>query len=446
MMASTVDTAFAAAATGTHASAPAPWAPAARVAFRFGVVYFTLYVLTTQMLGGLLPVPGDYIPDIGGTRPFVALFSWVARHVFRVGYEFMTRETGSGDRTLDFVQVFCLLVVAAVSTIAWSVRDRDRLHYDHLRRWFWIFLRFAVGSTMVTYGILKAVPVQMPAPSLLRLLEPYGNFSPMGVLWASVGASRAYEITVGCVELAGAILLFVPRLWRIGALITLGDSMMIFTLNMTYDIPVKLFSFQLIVMSLFLLAPDLPRVADLLVFERPVAPPADLSVARTRRGRLLSTTFQLLFGAAIVGLGIYGARTAWYQYGGGRPKSPLHGIWTVDEMSVDGQVRSPLLTDYGRWKRVLIEDPTLRFQRMDDTYLVYLAATDANARTVTLTKPSDQTSKAVLSFERPDATHLQIEGTLDGHPVRMRLQRVDETKFLLNTRGFHWISEMPFNR
>ena len=43
---------------------------------------------------------------------------------------------------------------------------------------------------MVSYGMVKAIPLQMPSPSLTRLLEPYGNFSPMGVLWASVGASR----------------------------------------------------------------------------------------------------------------------------------------------------------------------------------------------------------------------------------------------------------------
>lgn len=42
--------------------------------------------------------------------------------------------------------------------------------------------------------MVKAIPLQMPAPNLTRLLEPFGHFSPMGVLWHSIGASRGYEM------------------------------------------------------------------------------------------------------------------------------------------------------------------------------------------------------------------------------------------------------------
>ena len=48
----------------------------------------------------------------------------------------------------------------------------------------------------------------------------------------------------------------------------------IFTLNMTYDVPVKLFSFHLLLMSLFLLAPDTKRLLNVLLLNRP----ADVSV------------------------------------------------------------------------------------------------------------------------------------------------------------------------
>src|SRR4026208_2091617 len=99
---------------------------------------------------------------------------------------------------------------------------------------------------MVAYGMIKAIPLQMPAPGLTRLLEPFGNFSPMGVLWYSVGASRPYEIFAGCAELAAGILICIPRTATLGALICLADAIQIFTLNMSYDVPVKLFSFHLI--------------------------------------------------------------------------------------------------------------------------------------------------------------------------------------------------------
>ena len=111
-------------------------------------------------------------------------------------------------------------------------------------------------------ALAKILPMQMPFPSLSRLLEPYGYFSPMGVLWASIGASRSYEVFTGAAEMSAAILLFVRPTATLGALVALACTIMIFTLNMTYDVPVKLFSFHLLVMSLFLLAPEAKRLVN----------------------------------------------------------------------------------------------------------------------------------------------------------------------------------------
>src|SRR6516162_4529530 len=233
-------------------SAPeqAPWSVVTRVAFRFWFVYFGLYVLFTQMFGSLLPLPIGFIPQPGRREWTHTVVAWVASHVFHVSGP-LVFFSGSGDKTFDWVQAFCFLVVAAVATLAWSVLDRRRLNYRRPHGRLRVLLRFALGATMVSYGMSKAIPLQMPAPQLTRLLEPYGNFSPMGVLWYSIGASRPYEMFTGCAELLGGILLFVPPLATLGALVCLADTVQIFALDMTYDVPVKLFSFHLILLSLF---------------------------------------------------------------------------------------------------------------------------------------------------------------------------------------------------
>ena len=46
----------------------------------------------------------------------------------------------------------------------------------------------------------------------------------------------------------------------------------------------------------------------------------------------------------------------------------------------------------------------------------------------------------------PDPDHLTLEGTFDGAPSTIRLRKADLSKYQLPTRGFHWISEFPFNR
>ena len=167
------------------------------------------------MLGGLLILPFDNVnlPSLGPTGAMKAWCRGLATHIFTVAPgAFVTVNTGSGDKIIDWAHAFCLLVFAAAGTAAWSALDRRRPHYERLHRWFTIFLRFSVASTMVGYGMVKAFPLQMPAPSLQRLVEPYGDFSPMGVLWFSIGASFPYERFAGCMELLGAVLLFIPSL------------------------------------------------------------------------------------------------------------------------------------------------------------------------------------------------------------------------------------------
>jgi hypothetical protein len=420
-----------------------PWKLTTRVLFRLSVVYFSLYVLTTQMLGSLLSLPGVEFPELSALPPVRTIITWVALHVFRVTTPLVLSGSGSGDKTSDWVHAFCVLVISLVATVIWSGLDRRRGRYPRLHAWFTLFARFALGSTMVGYGMVKAVPLQMPAPSLARLIEPYGQFSPMGVLWASVGASRSYEIVIGCMELLGGVLLFVPRTATLGALICLVDTVQIFTLNMTYDVPVKLFSFHLIVLSLILLAPRAPLLAHAIGLVPAPAPSREPSLLLPRRRLLLAA--QIVFGLYLIGVNLHGARQAWTTYGAGAPKSPLYGIWNVDQLSIDGHVRSPLVTDSDRWRRVLFDRPGLvAFQRMDDSLVYYAAKIDQTAASLTLTRPNS-TGSASLHIEREAPDRLMLDGTMDGHTVHMELRRTD-TSFPLVTRGFHWVQEYPFNR
>ena len=120
------------------------------------------------------------------------------------------------------------------------------------------------------------------------------------------------------------------------------DATMIFLLNMTYDVPVKLFSFHLILMSLFLLAPNARRLFDLFTLgsgRRVFAPSREFA-----RRRVAAVVAQGVYGLLMLGLqraesGIRG----WHTFGGGAPKSPLYGIWDVEEMAIGGVPRPALL-------------------------------------------------------------------------------------------------------
>jgi hypothetical protein len=422
------------------------WSLSSRIAFRFCFTYFGLLCLATQILSSLIPMNVE-IPDPGTLWPARQIVFWAAAHVFRVTQPLVYTDSGSGDKTFDWVQAFCLLVFAILATGIWSVLDRRRENYVALHKWFRLFIRFALAAQMFVYGMDKVVPLQMPFPDLTRLIKPYGNFSPMGVLWSSIGASKAYEIFAGCAEMLGGILLVVPRTAMFGALICLADLIQVFMLNMTYDVPVKLFSFHLILMTAFLLAPEFSRLANFFFLNRAAEPSSQPQLFGTRRANRIALVAQVVFGIWLVGLNAYGGWKSWHTYGGGRVKSSLYGIWNVDQIAIDGQLRSPLLTDYDRWRRAIFDSPArMTFQRMDDSFASYNASIDVGAKTLALTKPSDKNWKANFTFQRAAQDRLTLDGNMDSHRVRMQLQLIDRNKFLLVSRGFHWIQEYPFNR
>jgi uncharacterized membrane protein YphA (DoxX/SURF4 family) len=422
------------------------WSLAARVAFRFTCVYFVLYCLSTQILTSLFAFPDGDIPDPSSVPPLRQIITWTATHIFHVSHPLVFSGSGSGDKTVDFVLAFCLLVIALVVTALWSAFDR-RLSHPRLYKAFRVFLRFALASQMLVYGFDKAFPLQMPFPRLFTLVEPFGNFSPMGVLWTSVGASQPYEIAVGCAEILGGLLLILPRTTTLGALISLADVTYVFLLNMTYDVPVKLFSFHLILICLILLAPEFRRLADFFVLNRPVQPAPGSSLFRSRRGRRIALAAQVVFGLWLAGLNIYGACESWKNYGPGAPSSPLYGIWNVDQFTLDGQVRPPLLTDNDRWRRAIFDYPTLMvLDRMNEARSYFRSTIDTSKHTVALASRADPKWKAAFTYARPASDQLILDGSLDGHPAHIQLRLVDPHTFQLVSRGFHWVQEYPINR
>lgn len=289
--------------------------------------------------------------------------------------------------------------------------------------------------------------MQMPFPFLRKLLERFGDFSPMGVLWSSVGASPAYERFVGCAELVAGLLLVIPATTMLGALICLIDMTEVFVLNMTYDVPVKLFSFHMILMAAFLLIPYSSRLAPFCFRDCAVAAPPGGRLFAGERANRIAVAAQLVFGLLLFGTVLYGVRQDWPKYGGGAPKSPLYGIWNVDEMSIDGIVRSPLLTDYDRWRRVVFEFPqSMSFERMDDSFGGFAATYDPKQAVLALKKRNDPKWKGQLSVHQNGAGHITLDGQLGQHATHLQLSLMDRNKFLLISRGFHWIQDYPFNR
>jgi hypothetical protein len=174
---------------------------------------------------------------------------------------------------------------------------------------------------------------------------------------------------------------------------------------------------------------------------RPVGGSAQPELFRTRGANLAALAVQLVFGLYLVGVYGYLNWGYWQGAGGGSPRSPLYGVWNVEELAIDGQIRAPYLNDYDRrWRRVIFDAPaSVIFQRTDDSFARYGASIDPDGKTVALTKGGSKTWKASFSAERPEPNRMILEGQMDGHTIRALLRLVDFDTFRLLNSDFRWV-------
>jgi uncharacterized membrane protein YphA (DoxX/SURF4 family) len=411
------------------------------LAFRFCVLYFALYAAATQILGGVLLLPGLQLPALGTVWPLRNITLWLAEHVFGLTPPLLY--TGnSGDTAFHWVQLALLLTIAIVATAIWSAWDRGRHDYPALRKWFRVFLRFALASQMFYYGMAKIIPTQFPPPNLVTLIEPVGSASLSDLLWTFIGSSTPYQIFTGCAEMLAGVLLVIPKTTTLGALIGVLDMTQVFLLNMTYDFGLKQISFHLLGMFAFLLAPEFTRLLNVLVLNRPTEPSTERPLFATARANRLALGAQVIAGLYLIAMFTSLATRSYYNEGGpGAARSPFYGIWNVEQLAIDGEVRPVALNDYDRrWRRVIFDTPTVVvFQRTDDSLAHYGASFVGDSRTIALTKRNSRTWSAQFSVERPAPDRLILNGEMDHLKIQMQLRRVELDTFRLLRSTFRWV-------
>jgi uncharacterized membrane protein YphA (DoxX/SURF4 family) len=433
------------------------WNVATLIAFRFGTCYFGAFGLALAI--GLIPV---LLAGIGIDGPWSTMrrlihvirppIEWIGTNL--LGLHVESSQVGS-DSAFQWSALYCIAVLSLVATLAWSVLDRRQRH-DRLQTWVWTVLRLMLATAMFYFGMAKLIPTQMPFV-LNRLVEPYGNFSPTGALWAQVGISQPYQILLGAAEVLGGLLLLVPRTAAAGALVCAFDLTQVFILNMTYDIRLKSVSSQLLLLSLFLLAPYARRLFTALFTDRAV-PAAESVPLFTRRGaNRVAVIAQVCVGVVV--LAAFGGQ-GWQQFT--RPTPNLYGIWQVDGFSTEGYRRDPLLTDELRWRRVIFDRPFLMsdpvmvtVQHMDDSFEVFGGTIDPAKHFIDLDNriklgSFEETPTSIrLTYWWPDdgTDRIVIDGEdFAGHRIHAWFTHLDPASFPLVERGFNWVQEQPYNR
>ncbi len=417
-------------------------------ALRYGAIYFALYSL---------PWPLGTIP---GTEPVGAWWSqgrdvaieWFGTHVLGLHDNLAPFPTGSGDTTRDWVAFVLMGLLALLATTVWSAFAL-RGNGPWLGRLLHTWLRYVLAAAMLGYGAAKFGEGQFPAIDVRSLETPWGECSPMGVVWRFMGASPAYTACAGAVECLAGLLLLWRRTSTLGGLVAVGAMTNVLLLNLCYDVPVKLYAAHLLLMGALVVAADAPRL--LAVFWRHDA----VAAAPALRA---AWSWRPLF---VVGRIVKYALVAWLLFGEARQladrmtrpsESLLAGSYEVVAAEGPGAERLAALhcydqTRWGRSTHWLMGMDAKGENVFGGAFVVDLDAGRLSA------PPGTQAGgpQAPVAAELPSGSFTWHDGheTLElalpragGAVWQLRLLRRRPESFPLLQRGFRWVQEYPYNR
>ena len=313
------------------------------------------YVLLYSLCGGngspvaILPVIGMNL-DHWVRMPIDLLSLWAGTHIFHLAGRAATLHIQEGgDSALRWIAVVVMLVLAAAVTAIWSYLDRHRNSHEGLLGWFRLVMRFELGLALLQYGFIKVFPLQFPTPPLALLNEPVGNASQTLLFWSVYGLHPQFVMALGWVEVITGLLLLFHRTAFCGALIAVGVTANIALLDLTFDVPVKLFSLSLVVISIVLLVPDIPVLWNLLWHHKP-------EVLNRTWGPILASNrarqSMLALEMAVAVLACWhfstGTWSVWHLKADAlRDPAPFTGEWMVHgESGISGGNGAPIITIY----------------------------------------------------------------------------------------------------
>lgn len=416
------------------------WTIEQKIAFRFAFLFFGLttiinWVLTLFIAG--LALSQKSFPIISAFKWMSRPFSWLDTHLFHTGYDPKLHAAFPQDNHFGTVFYLSLLLISVILCIVWSIADKRRNNYDKLFFWFNLYLRYTLAITIIGYGLDKVIPVQMSWPSVVDMLSNYGQQSRFSVLWSFMGMSPGYMILTGSLEVIAGLLLFNRRTLLFGYLLLLTILVNVVALNWFYNIPVKMYSVQLLVYNLYLLAPYSNRLIQFFFFEKfSPAPRIGYRLRVPWKARTLTVAlivFPLLC-SLLAGIADYNRYT---RHQTKRKNEKCYNVVSF----LAGDTLPPLTTDTLRWKRFLMSGGDAVICNMSDDQESYVCDVDSSKGTFILHDNPDKTTWHLFHYTYPEKDQLQLVGKWKGKDIQVTMRSFPVDSIRLNKEKIRLVQD-----
>ena len=241
---------------------------------------------------------------------------------------------------------------------------------------------------------------------------------------------------MGIAELSAGLLFF-RRTATLGALICVIVCANVLAINYFFDVPVKILSTMLLLMSLFLLAPNFQRLIKLFINGETVKLKAIEMPLMNRRWLTVPRTFiKYIIIIAPITYSLYAIAEQAKYYGDGVPKLPLYGVYNVESFESERAITKweKLVVQRKQYSAVVLEGNDMEFCDMK---------VDTTTRQLTIAFKEDPKILHRFEYVVVDSDHLDLKGTYFDQAVNIKLKR---QHFELMERTFNWVSEDPYNR
>ena len=117
--------------------------------------FFTFYLLLF-----IFPFPLQFLPyikfiDKWYNRLIAHSVAFIGKHVFLITFPLVPTNNGSGDTTYNCVWLFVLVVLAMVTTVAYSIADKKGKWDIIILYWLTVYIRFFFAFILMRYGLEK---------------------------------------------------------------------------------------------------------------------------------------------------------------------------------------------------------------------------------------------------------------------------------------------------
>jgi hypothetical protein len=374
-------------------------------------------------------------------------FKWIGKTLIGFNYDFDVSGYGSGDNTYAYVTLFVNFILAVIISIFWSIFHNNQVSYNKAFYWFLVVLRIFLVAAMLLYGFVKVFQIQFQQPSFVKLLQPLGEYSPMGLAWTYMGYSKGFGMFAGIMEILGGVLLIWRRTSTLGAFIIIGVMTQVAMMNLMFDIPVKLFSIHLVLMAIIIFMTDAKRFTSVFITNKSTEV---YSYYHPITSKSYHKTLNILKKVLLPILLVAGCILSYLgqlNISDENHRPELYGIWKTETFVRNNDTIPPLTTDDSRWNYLLIERKYKALVKtMTDELVKHTFITDTTQNRISLYSESGVKDSLNFKYEVENSKYLKLNGKLEKDSLSIIFTKIDLEKFPLKSRGFHWINEKPFNR